>query len=86
MKEAQAWLGGGSSLLGRAHQLGPHPYATMTLFPADAALSKSVPVAKAPFQVWSFAQHHCMVSMILQPCTWYIPAFTLKHDVQPVNG
>lgn len=51
VKEAQAWLGGGTSIMGRAHQLGPHPYAALTLFPAENGRSKLAPEVKTPFQV-----------------------------------
>lgn len=49
--EAQAWLGGGSAVLGRAHQLGPHPYAMLSLFPGDERLRARVPPLRTPFQV-----------------------------------
>lgn len=47
MKEAEGWLGNASGLLGRARQLGPHPYITLALFPG----SSTVPVLRTPFQV-----------------------------------
>ncbi len=51
VQEAQAWLGAGAAVLGRALQLGPHPYATLNLFPADAQLSRRLPPMRTPFQV-----------------------------------
>jgi hypothetical protein len=51
MQEAQAWLGGGSAVLGRAHQLGPHPYVTVNLFPSDDRLARRLPPLRTPFQV-----------------------------------
>jgi hypothetical protein len=49
--EAQGWLGGGSRLLGRARQLGPHPYATVSLFPGKEQPFTGVPTIRTPFQV-----------------------------------
>lgn len=47
MKEAEGWLGNASGLLGRARQLGPHPYVTVALMPG----SSTVPAVRTPFQV-----------------------------------
>jgi len=49
VKEAEGWLGNASGLLGRARQLGPHPYVTVALFPGNNA----VPTIRTPFQVVS---------------------------------
>lgn len=56
-QEAASWLGGGSGVLGRAQQVGPHPYAVLTLFPADERLRRKVPSVRTPFQVYAF--HAC---------------------------
>jgi hypothetical protein len=50
VKEAEAWLGHGSGLLGRARQLGPHPYVTLSLLPGTSSL----PVVRTPFQAQTF--------------------------------
>lgn len=63
VSEAAAWLGGAASVLGRAHQLGPHPYATLSLFPADEHLKALYPAARTPFQV----SHNGKCSMRAQP-------------------
>jgi hypothetical protein len=47
VREAEAWLGHGSGLLGRARQLGPHPYVTLSLMPGHS----SIPALRTPFQV-----------------------------------
>lgn len=47
VKEAEGWLGHSSGLLGRARQLGPHPYVTVALFPG----SNSAAAVRTPFQV-----------------------------------
>ena len=47
VKEAEGWLGNASGLLGRARQLGPHPYVTVALMPG----SSTVPAVRTPFQV-----------------------------------
>jgi hypothetical protein len=51
VREAANWLGGGSSVLGRAGQLGPHSYVRLSLFPGDEELDLAVPPLKTPFQV-----------------------------------
>lgn len=45
--EAEGWLGGASGLLGRARQLGPHPFVTVTL----PVTSAPVHAVRTPFQV-----------------------------------
>jgi hypothetical protein len=52
VKEAQGWLGGGSALLGCAHQVGPHPFATLEL-PAALGVANKL---RTTFQVgvWGF--------------------------------
>ncbi|KAI8475817.1 MAG: hypothetical protein J3K34DRAFT_516995 [Monoraphidium minutum] len=60
VKEAQAWLGGGSALLGHAHQVGPQPYATLDLgLPGQEKL-------QTPFQVQTFCpQFHFRAALPL---------------------
>lgn len=53
VKEAEGWLGNASGLLGRARQLGPHPFVTLALFPG----SSSVPALRTPFQVFLPHRH-----------------------------
>lgn len=50
--EACAWLGGaGTSLLGSAAQLGPHPFVQLQLFPTHSQLAQRIPPLRTPFQV-----------------------------------
>ncbi|WIA21972.1 hypothetical protein OEZ85_004330 [Tetradesmus obliquus] len=70
VRDAENCLGGGSDLLGRALQLGPHPYATLGLPAALVGSSSSssssgeqvqaVQVLKTPFQAQTFCPqfHH----------------------------
>jgi hypothetical protein len=60
VRDAERCLGGASGLLGRAVQLGPHPYATLSLPAALVSSSSSsssiegqpaAQVLKTPFQV-----------------------------------
>jgi hypothetical protein len=63
--EAQQWLGGGSSLLGRARSLGPHPFATLALLGEEGEeLAQGLPAVKTPFQVGSRGQQ----VQLWQPC------------------
>eukprot|EP00873_Tetraselmis_striata_P005898 jgi/Tetstr1/426162/TSEL_016489.t1 len=57
VREAAQWLGGGSSVLGRAGQLGPHSYVRLSLFPSDEELDLSVPPLKTTFQTVAMCAH-----------------------------
>jgi hypothetical protein len=55
VRDAERCLGGASGLLGHAVQLGPHPYATLSLpavlVSSSAAEGQAAQVLKTPFQV-----------------------------------
>ena len=44
----------GSSLLGRAKQLGPHSFVHLSLFPANEQLEVALPPLQTPFQAQTF--------------------------------
>lgn len=54
MTGSLVWFLAGSSLLGRAKQLGPHPFAQLSLFPGDEQMDVRVPPVKTPFQAQTF--------------------------------
>ncbi|KAL0042381.1 hypothetical protein WJX77_010775 [Trebouxia sp. C0004] len=54
VNEASIWLGGGSSLLGRAKQLGPHSFVHLSLFPGNEQLEVALPPVQTPFQAQTF--------------------------------
>ncbi|GMH33544.1 hypothetical protein BSKO_01378 [Bryopsis sp. KO-2023] len=60
VEEAQLWMGGGTSLLGNAHQLGPHPFVTVSLLPESESLDVVVPMIQTSFQAQCFCPvyHH----------------------------
>ena len=47
-------VGAGSSLLGRAKQLGPHSFVHLSLFPANNQLELALPPLQTPFQAQTF--------------------------------
>ncbi|KAF8057294.1 hypothetical protein HT031_006102 [Scenedesmus sp. PABB004] len=59
VKDAERGLGGASGLLGRAAQLGPHPFATLRLFPGGSGASEA-PAIRTAFQAQTFCPqfHH----------------------------
>jgi hypothetical protein len=73
VKEAQAWLGGGTTLLGSAAALGPHPYATFELLPpagASAAAAAGAPAKlKTPFQVGAGGRRAALQRLCCRPAT-----------------
>lgn len=70
VKEAQSWAGGSATLMGKAHKLGPHPYATLVLLPPTCEAASQLPVLRTPFQAQTFCpqfHHRWLLPLHLTP-------------------
>jgi hypothetical protein len=82
VRDAERCLGGASGLLGRAVQLGPHPYATLSLPAALVSSSSSaaeeghaVQVLKTPFQV----RRNMRAAAVVSETQLQLPAKLRQH-------
>ena len=93
VREAGVWFGGGSNVLGRALQVGPHSYVRMSLFPSDRELEFEVPPMQTPFQVGNQSHQHMEFTYISKsgrprcrsmadPCGGEFQAFLPSSRVQ----